>query len=129
MTIREFIAANMLTMTCEPTDTNPNMEDSANMDHWACKIQRLHRGRTRTLTLPFSMGYGHNGAAPKLDEVLDCLVSDMTEVTFEDWCNELGYDTDSRKALRTYRVIAHQTRKLERFLGESLDALIQCERL
>ena len=39
--------------------------------------------------------------APKLIDVLYCLVSDASVLdcaTFEDWADELGYDTDSRKA-------------------------------
>lgn len=28
--------------------------------------------------------------------------SEACEMSFDDWCSELGYDTDSRKALETY---------------------------
>ena len=44
---------------------------------------------------------------PTLTDVLYCLVSDAQTVNycagFEDWCAELGYDDDSRKAEKTYR--------------------------
>jgi len=42
--------------------------------------------------------------APSAASVLYCLLSDAEAVnqSFYDWANDLGYDTDSRKALETY---------------------------
>lgn len=42
--------------------------------------------------------------APTAAAVLYCLLSDMeaADQSFTDWANELGYDTDSRKALAIY---------------------------
>lgn len=41
---------------------------------------------------------------PELADVVSCLVSDAQAMyePFESWCGDLGYDTDSRKALNTY---------------------------
>ena len=43
--------------------------------------------------------------SPRLDDLLHCLTSDAqaSEQSFEDWCGDFGYDTDSIKALDTYR--------------------------
>ena len=43
-------------------------------------------------------------AYPPLDDLLHCLVSDasLATETFDDWCGEFGYDTDSRRAMATY---------------------------
>lgn len=116
--IQAFINVQGLSMTCEWTDSNPNMEDSdRSMDHWKCRIRR---GR-RSMTLVFSMGSGHYGSEPTLDQVLDCLASDSASVEqadFEEWCSELGYDPDSRKAERTYNVCKAQADKLKSLLGE-----------
>ena len=38
----------------------------------------------------------------------------------EDWCGEYGYDSDSRKAERTYKAIHEQSEKLAGFLGSEL---------
>ncbi len=95
------------------------MDDSARMDHW--RVTLRHAGRRMTLT--FSQGYGHNGAAPKVADVLDCLSSDASSViseSFEDFAATMGYDTDSRKALRTYNVCKRQADKLQRMLGADL---------
>ena len=42
--------------------------------------------------------------APKLDDVLQCLLTDAiaAEMSFDDWCGELGQDSDSIKALEVY---------------------------
>lgn len=124
--IRERITAN-----ASRTDRNPNMDDSANMDHWKVVLSRA--GHRNTITVLFSMGLGHNGKAPKADDVLNCLASDYTEenASFEDWCAEFGYDTDSRKAERTFRVCQKQTAMLEHFLGAELtnELVYEVERL
>ena len=41
---------------------------------------------------------------PKFDSILACLVQDAvgSAQTFDDWCSDYGYDTDSRNALQTY---------------------------
>lgn len=52
-------------------------------------------------------------------DVLGCLFSDAsaTDSTFEDWCGDLGYDTDSRKALATYEACRQTGLDLLRVLG------------
>ncbi len=37
--------------------------------------------------------------------------------TFEEWANEMGYDSDSRKSERIYRAVSEQTGRLREFLG------------
>lgn len=122
VTIAEFVRRNGITMTAERTDHNPNM-DSVDMDDWKCVLRRGKEGRKR-MTVYFSQGYGHNGKAPDLTSVLDCLASDSSMIenapTFEDFANEFGYDLDSRKAERTFKACEHQAKRLENFLGEEL---------
>lgn len=56
---------------------------------------------------------------PDAADVLSCLASDAAtgDQDFTQWCNDLGYDYDSRKAFRTYRIVKRQTAKLRAFLG------------
>jgi hypothetical protein len=52
---------------------------------------------------------------PKLDDVLACLVRDAVgsaAQTFDDWCSDYGYDTDSRKALDIYIACQETAKKL-----------------
>jgi hypothetical protein len=111
-TLTDFIRDNHVRLTAERTDHNPHMDDDArNMDHWKCKLIV----GPRSMTVYFSKGFAHNGAEPTAPEVLDCLASDASSVvdaSFEDWCSEYGYDTDSRKAEQTYKTIRRQARRL-----------------
>ena len=121
ITMQQFLKAHNITMTSERVDSNPNMP-SRDMDHWKVTLRRPHH----TLTTYFSMGFGHNGKEPKADEVLDCLASDANganQNTFEDWCSEYGYDTDSRKAERTYKACEYTCKRLRTFLDGNLDTL------
>ena len=114
-TLPEFIERLGIRLSAKWADSNPNMDDSANMDHWRVTLKL---GR-KQMTIPFSMGYGHGGKEPEVADVLSCLASDSTSAdeSFEDWCSEFGYDTDSRRAERTWRIVGKQAERLEKFLG------------
>jgi hypothetical protein len=116
-TLTSFIADNRIAMKATMTDHNPNMDKSERMDHWHCQL-RIPGHR---MALVFSMGPALC-REPTAADVLDCLASDASGLEnargFEDWCAEYGYDTDSRKAERTYRTIERQAASLKRFLGD-----------
>ena len=73
--------------------------------------------------------------APSIEDVLDCLASDASGFgnsrTFEEWADEYGYDSDSRKAEKTYNAVAENTKKLKNLLGHDLyeKLLFEVERL
>lgn len=79
----------------------------------------------RTLEVPFWTGLllGEPTAA----DVLACLLSDATvddgegnPRPFEDWADDYGFDTDSRKAEATWRQCVEQTAKLREFLSPAV---------
>lgn len=100
----------MLTMTYKWTERNPAMDDFEG-DHWRVTL----RNGPRRMTLTYSKGYGHKGAPPTLAEVAGCLESDATIAescpTFADFCAEYGYDEDSRKAEKVYRLTLAQAER------------------
>jgi len=113
---------NHIRMTARRVDSNPNMVDGGDMDHWKCVLTRRDpREAARRMTVYFSQGYGHHGKEPKLAAVLECLAMDARGVedasSFEDWASEYGYDADSRKAESIWRVCGNQALRLRRFLG------------
>lgn len=117
-------------MTSERWHENPINPDSdwRDADHY--KVT-LRRGRSRYTTY-FSKGYDHNGQEPSLPEVLECLRSDYGSYrdhdSFEDFCAEFGYDSDSRSAERMFKAIQSQGARFERWLGaEALDDILNCE--
>jgi hypothetical protein len=127
MDMAQFIQTIGISMTAEYADRNPNM-DSSDMDHWRCVF---HKDRAR-MTTYFSMGRGHSGREPTADQVLECLVSDASSIDnargFDDWCSEYGYDTDSRKAEKTYAACKRATDKLRAFLGgDAYETLMDLE--
>jgi hypothetical protein len=65
--------------------------------------------------------------APHAAGVLYCLLLDAdgaSNGTFDDWCAEYGYDTDSRKALGTYLACQKTATQLrELFTHEHLEAM------
>jgi hypothetical protein len=85
----------------------------------------LKRGHSKSMTVPFFQGMAHT-KAPSAADVLSCLLSDASvedATSFEDWCSDFGYDTDSRQAEKTYRDCLFQTKELRAFLGEHFDTL------
>jgi hypothetical protein len=75
----------------------------------------------RRMELDFYMGQGI-GREPNAEDVLECLQSDSRVMgqDFEEWCSDLGYDTDSRKAEQIYRETDKQTRRVFRFMGREM---------
>ena len=137
-TIKQFIKENNLTMKSEYADSNPNMKDSNNMNHSKVTIKRKFklngnhldtRYGFKQMTLYYSQGYGIQGE-PTLESVLNCLISDSTcGETFQEFCDNLGYDNDSRKAEKTFNTILKQTSKLKKLLDNNFNDLASCEQL
>ena len=137
-TIKQFIKENGLTMSCEYADSNPNMKDSQNMNHYKVTIKRRFkvfgnyldsRYGFKQMTLHFSQGYGVEGE-PTLESVLSCLISDSyCGSSFQDFCDNLGYDNDSRKAEKTFKATLKQTSKLKKLLDNKFNDLASCEQL
>jgi len=120
-TLADFIDTYSITMSCERTYSNPAMgndEWAKTATHWRCILLCCETGAQ--METVFSMGSGLKGSPTKAD-VLSCLrddarsIQDSTE--FEDWAEDLGYDTDSRKAERIYTQVLAQALKLQQWLG------------
>ena len=139
-TIKQFIKENGLTMSCEYADSNPNM-DAVNKNaynHFKVTIKRRYRiyGNYldsrygfKQMTLLFSQGLGIQ-EEPTLESVLNCLISDSyCGVTFQEFCDNLGYNNDSRKAEKTFKATLKQTSKLKKLLDNKFNDLASCEQL
>lgn len=129
-TIAEFIKTNQLNMSATrvPGRTDRSASDwDKSARHFVCHIWQEGFGNQERLTLQYSQGSAHT-KNPTLPEVLDCLAMDASSVdnarNFEDWCSELGYDTDSRKAEGVYDACIAQAAELKRLLGKAYPALL-----
>jgi hypothetical protein len=67
---------------------------------------------------------------PSAAEVVATLIasSSGSDQTFHDWCGDLGYSEDSRKALETYLACQVELVNLRRLLGRHLSAAIEAAR-
>ena len=120
-TLPERIAEDGITARASRRDGAPSYTtDMDDMDWWNVRL----RLGGKIMTVPFGMGYGHEGKEPEAVDVLSCLISDFTEDTFEQWCSDFGLDTDSRKAYRTYNQIIRQTERLREFLGDKFEEYV-----
>lgn len=124
MTIQNFVNKNNVKIENEWTSNNPNMDNKTRMNHWKTT---LRMGR-KQMTIIFSQGIAIT-ENPKQKDVLYCLQSDSScaDYSFDDFCNEFGYDNDSRQAERTHKAIIRQTKKLRQFMGDKYNEFIDCE--
>lgn len=82
----------------------------------------------RRLTVPFFMGACHS-KEPTAADVLSCIVSDARagDMTFEEFCEEFGYDSDSRKAEKVYAACKAIEPRVRRFLGVDFEEFENAE--
>jgi len=81
--------------------------------------QRRSKQRPRTLTVSFFQGSAHE-SEPTAADVLSGLLLDTTVEnygSFEAWAADLGYDPDSRRAVRTYQECQKLVPLVRAFLG------------
>lgn len=89
---------------------------------WKCELITAN-GR---ITTSFKMGLGHVIKArfswsndkpkpPTLNDVLHSLINDADarSMSFNDWCSEFGYDSDSMKAFNIYQACCESAKKLD----------------
>jgi hypothetical protein len=88
----------------------PTFEEQRMLDH----PKTLHEQQTKG-------GLAVRATAPEVGDVLNSLSLDASALdqSFDDWCGDFGYDTDSRKAERTYTACRDLAYKLQRLLGNA----------
>lgn len=101
--------------------------DADKWEHDAWKVTLRFQGRQ--LTTDFRSGTGHGGKEPSPADVLASLIldADCGDRSFEDFCGDLGYDPDSRKAERIWKACKRTAPKVRRLLGEHFEAFQNAE--
>lgn len=114
--LAEFIEQRNIKFECTPVNDRQDGIMTTLAFHYKCRIQQYRRG----FTLYFSQGGAHT-QAPTVTDVLSCIAEDAASYenagSFEDWAQEFGWDTDSRKAEKCYRATKRQSEQLKRALG------------
>lgn len=74
----------------------------------------------RSMRTVFSQGSAYS-EPPSVVAVIGSLARDMLNgATFDQWCRDLGYDTDSRKADRVYKACKRIEASMRRVFGDEL---------
>lgn len=116
--MEQFCMKHHITATATPVvASNPWMLDAA-MRHWKVRL-RMPDGpqgygvkfQVRHLTVLFSQGSAQCLVTEGVDNARD----------FDDWCLDLGFDPDSRKAEKTFKACQSIARKLKQFLGSAYE--------
>lgn len=106
-------------------ETKISEEWKGGSTHWRCTFTR---GKRR-MSVPFHMGSALKDP-PTMWGVLSCLFSDAAcaAESFESWAADMGHDTDSRKALATYKSCQSIAKRLAALFGDDLDTFAELSR-
>jgi len=97
------------------------MQWDKTQQRYVFKLQLLRGKKSYTFEFGQSIAQGSN--TPTLYDVLTCL--QKYEVgSFEDFCRDFGYDTDSRTAEKTYKAVVKEFQAMQRlFNSDELEVL------
>ena len=105
--------------------------DYDKQDKWQREANGYHctlRYKGRQYSFDFWQGQGI-ASDPTAEGVLECLLSDSTvSDDFADFCNEFGYDSDSRKAEKTHKACLKVGENTRRLLGDDFEAFLYAKR-
>ena len=90
---------------------------------YKCKIS--YQKRSGVFEYTDSVVNTTEGREPEIKDVLYCLVMEYTSgsETFQDFCDEFGYDNDSIKSLNIFKACQKNSEKMKRIFGPVLNAL------
>lgn len=125
-TLKQLATAVKLTVTFGaklPYDQQDDWQRQAN--GYRCTL----RYKRRSYAFDFWMGSAHT-EEPTAEGCLDCLLSDAQagDESFEYFCDEFGYDSDSRKAEKTWKACQQTTKGMKRLLGNDYETFLYAER-
>lgn len=94
--------------------------DSDTHYRWVFRM-RLSRNK-KSYTFNFGQSVNDGAKVPTMYDVLSCLQkSDVG--SFEDFCSEFGYNTDSKKDEHTYKTVCKEYEAVERLFGDVIEEL------
>jgi hypothetical protein len=90
------------------------------------RVTLKRHGRVYAFKFGQSIRATESGEEPTAYDVLACLTK-SDPGTFEDFCGEYGYDTDSRKAGKMYKAVVKEWQSVDRLFSDCLDALAEIQ--
>ena len=123
-TLTKFVKNNDIKMTVKRIDERKDLEWK-DANHFKCTL----KNGNKSISIYYSQGYGIKNE-PELESVLNSLKIDfLDEMSFQDFCLDFGYPTDSISALKTYKACLKNTDKVKKLFNGSLDNFLDCESL
>jgi hypothetical protein len=107
-------------------DGNTNQWDR-DASHWQVEIYRPGKGLGKSIVTYYSMGSAHF-FPPLTIDVMNSLMTDsqLGECDFRDFCDNLGYDVDSRKAFDCWQTCRKTREELHQlFTREEIQELTE----
>lgn len=101
-----------VTLTYDQVGVSDGAPDWAKQE-W--RVTLRHNGKRMT----FAYYGGAMAGNPNAEDVVADLAmnSSTVDMTFDDWCSDYGYDTDSRSALETYKLCARLGKRFDRLMA------------
>jgi hypothetical protein len=106
-------------------DWDQQDEWQKNANGYRCTLH--YKGHQHTFDFWQGIGISHD---PTAEGCLECLLSDSSagDTTFENFCSEFGYDTDSRKAEKTFKACGKTAVAVRRLLGDDYETFLYADR-
>ena len=107
-------------ITATYTGEKPAAWNSDNYNHHTVTVRNTETGRKTSFDFWASIAHPVLESEYDIVNAFRCFVDDAISggYTFEEFCQEFGYDTDSRTAERTWKACQRATKKLERLGGD-----------
>lgn len=102
--------------------THENYFDDDEQPRDIYKITLKRNGKR--FSFKFGQSIANRGEEPRAYDVLACLTKNDPG-TFEDFCGEFGYSTDSRKAEKTYKAVVKEFAGVQRLFGDVIERLAE----
>lgn len=134
MTFQEFVKKHNVQMVVTPITGKLFDNWLTDAKHYTCTLFISHPytadSKQNRESFEYHMGSGIKHG-PRTDELLQCLALDSGALNydcFEDWADDFGYDTDSRKAEHTHKECLAISKRLKTLLGtDRFNELVECE--
>jgi len=106
--------------------------DYEKQDEWQQRAHGYHctlKYKGRQYSFDFWQGEAIT-EEPTAEGTLECLLSDAQAGSqdFEEFCGDMGYDTDSRKAERTWKACQKVSEGMQRLLGDDYETFLYSDR-
>ena len=89
-------------------------------DHYTFPVTLRKDGKS--MRTSFTQSRVGGSTPPTEYDIVSCITK-ADPGTFEDFCSEFGYDTDSRQAEKTYRAVKSEWNKVARVFGSEGECL------